>query len=202
MIDRALRSYAEPGQVPETRVVLARVMERARASESRSRGWWMWGAVAAAGLAVVVLVGVLVLRGSRMHEIAGVAKVPGAVENIPQRLKPESSGQVHCTAEAVPLQSERQGERAVVGTAEGVPLQSRGRTRRESRAEAKSPPKLEVFPTPRPLTAEEQALVAFVRRAPPAVKKAVVEDQQHWDDPIIVADLRDPSLQSGSHQDQ
>ena len=67
---RALRSYAEPGEVPETRVVLARVMERARASESQRRGWWVWGAVAA-GLAVVVLVGVLVLRRSRVHEDCG-----------------------------------------------------------------------------------------------------------------------------------
>ena len=77
-----------------------------------------------------------------------------------------------------------------------------GRESRRHDGARASPPKLEVFPTPRPLTAEEQALVAFVRRAPPAVKKAVIEDQQHWDDPIIVADLRDPSLQSGSHQDQ
>jgi hypothetical protein len=52
------------------------------------------------------------------------------------------------------------------------------------------------------LSPEEEALVSFARQAPPGVKKAVIEDQQHWDQPIIVADLRDPSLQAGGHQDQ
>jgi hypothetical protein len=62
-------------------------------------------------------------------------------------------------------------------------------------------PKLDVFPSPRPLSPEEQALVAFALRAPSEAKKAVVEDQQHWDDPIIVADLRKLVLQSGNQQD-
>jgi len=184
VIDRALRSYSEPAEVPEARVVLTRVLSRVQEAESQRRGWWMWGVVTTVGLAVLVTVGVVwMMRTPRRAEIAWIPKAPGMTEGSPQRLKPESPGRVH-------------------GTAEAVSLQSRGTTRRKSRAEAESPPKKEVFPTPRPLSVEEQGLVAFVRRAPPAVKKAVIEDQQHWDDPIIVADLRDPSLQSGSHKNQ
>lgn len=45
------------------------------------------------------------------------------------------------------------------------------------------PPKLDVFPTPAPLSSEEQALLVFVRHAPPAVTQAVIHDQQHWSQP-------------------
>jgi hypothetical protein len=63
-------------------------------------------------------------------------------------------------------------------------------------------PKLDVFPSPRPLTVEEQGLVVFAMQAPPVVKKAVIEDQQQWDKPIIVAELRKASLNSDNQQDQ
>jgi hypothetical protein len=62
-------------------------------------------------------------------------------------------------------------------------------------------PRLDVFPTPRPLSEEEQTLVAFAQAAPPAVKKAVVEDQEHFDDPNIVAGMRRPSVESDGKQD-
>jgi hypothetical protein len=63
-------------------------------------------------------------------------------------------------------------------------------------------PKLAVFPTPRPLTPEEEALVAFAKHGPPEVQRAVLEDQKHWDDPIIVAESGKPPPQSGNQQDQ
>lgn len=63
-------------------------------------------------------------------------------------------------------------------------------------------PKLEVFPTPAPLSAQEQALVAFAKHGPPAVQRAVLEDQKHWDDPIIVAGLEKEPLQARNPQDQ
>jgi hypothetical protein len=198
IIDRALQSYAEPVEVPETRVVLARVMERVRASESRRRGWWMWGAAAAAGLAVMVLV--WMMREPRPAEIAWVPKGPGvAVIGAAQSAAlPDQAGE---EKRSVPQGLKPEVFDRTYGTAEAVPLQKGGKMQRESRGEAESMPKKEVFPTPRPLSEQEQALVSFARRAPAAVKKAVIEDQQHWDDPVIVADLRKPSLESGSQQD-
>ena len=63
-------------------------------------------------------------------------------------------------------------------------------------------PKLDVFPTPTPLSPQEQALAAFAQHGPPAVQRAVLDDQQHWDDPIIVADLREQPVAAGNPQDQ
>ena len=51
-------------------------------------------------------------------------------------------------------------------------------------------PKMEVFPTPRPLTTEEQALMAFVEQTTPEVKKQVVEAEKHLGDPIAIAELK------------
>jgi hypothetical protein len=182
-IDAALRSYAEPAELPEARVVLARVMERARAEDPHKRVWWVWGAAVAAGLAMMIALGVVwMVRGPRTAEIAWAPKAP-QVAGPPGTSTP-----------------------SVVRT----PLIARSRSKRvqtaalihERRTVATSrPPKLDTFPTPRPLSPQEESLVAFVHRAPPPVTKAVIADQEHWDDPIIVADLRKPAMGSGSHQD-
>ena len=50
-------------------------------------------------------------------------------------------------------------------------------------------PKLDVFPTPRTLTTQEQALVAFAAQVPPAVQLQVVEAEKHIGDPIVIAEL-------------
>jgi RNA binding exosome subunit len=49
---------------------------------------------------------------------------------------------------------------------------------------------MEVFPTPRPLTAEEQALVTFAAQASPAAKREVIEAERHLGDPIVIAELK------------
>ncbi|MGB6132988.1 MAG: hypothetical protein WBG54_14505 [Acidobacteriaceae bacterium] len=60
-------------------------------------------------------------------------------------------------------------------------------------------PKLDVFPTPAPLSPQEQALVAFARTAPPAVQQAVIDDQRSWDQPPNVAGLNiNPPENSGA----
>jgi hypothetical protein len=200
-IDRALRSYAEPVEVPETRVVLARLMERVRLEPGHGFGWLNWSAVVAAGLAVVLLVGVVwMMRGARRAEIAWTPRAPGVVQSTPQRLKPDSA-RLYSTAEAVPLQNEGGGKSQIAHNNSA----KANRTPGELVAGVMAPtslPKLDVFPTPRPLTAEEQALATFVQQGPPAVQRAVVEDQKHWDDPIIVADLRNQPLETSSQQDQ
>jgi RNA binding exosome subunit len=62
-------------------------------------------------------------------------------------------------------------------------------------------PKLEVFPTLRPLTAEEQALVAFAEQATPEQKKQVMEAEQHLGDPIAIAELKIRPLDEGEKTD-
>jgi hypothetical protein len=180
-IDTALRSYAEPGQVPEARVVLARVMERARERESQSRGWWMWGAVAAVGLAVMLAVGGLwVMRSPRQAEGAWVPKAPGVAGTI-------ASGSGGSTPGA-PARDRSTEARAIAVHA------MRG-------AGSESLPKREVFPTERPLSAEERALVAFANEVPANIQQQVIEAQKHAGDPIAIAELKIAPPNGGEKQD-
>lgn len=195
-IDRALRSYAEPGEIPEARVFLAGVMARAREAEPRRQSRRVWGWVAVAGMAaMVMLAGVVwVTGGPRRAEIAWTPRAPSVTKSIPQQPRTDGSEPPHSSLLAP----------AAGATRMGHPRMAPGLNWAGSKRAIlkKTLPKLDVFPTPRPLSAEEGALVTFAMQAPPAVKKAVIEDQQHWDDPIIVADLQQPALKSDSHQDQ
>jgi len=173
-IDAALRSYGEPGEIPEARVALARVLERARAEGTAQRRVWVWSWAVGAACVVALLVALgwmSVRQGAKMPEIARTPRAPGVV--VPQPLPVRST-----------FQKKKPGRvRLAAGNVER-PL-----------------PKLDVFPTPTPLSPQEQALAAFAQHGPPAVQRAVLDDQQHWDDPSIVADLQQPP-QAGSPQDQ
>ncbi len=57
-------------------------------------------------------------------------------------------------------------------------------------AKAQPLPKLDVFPTPQPLTPEEQALVQFAARAPAAERKALLEEQKQPDAPLTIAAIK------------
>jgi hypothetical protein len=48
-------------------------------------------------------------------------------------------------------------------------------------------PKLDVFPTPRPLSPEEQAMVRFVATTPPSEIQAMQKAQQQQDEPLHIA---------------
>ena len=181
-IDAALRSYAEPSEIPEAREILARLMERARseqvrpqrarAKQLRRTPWWVWAAIPACALLMAALITAWMLRGPRVPEIAWSPRTPGVVAPV-------------------------RGAKEAVKFHPAV----RNRAVRHEEARAKLP-RLDVFPSPRPLTPQEQALVAFVQHGPPEVQRAVLEDQKRWDDPIIVAGLQEQPLQAGERQDQ
>jgi hypothetical protein len=61
-------------------------------------------------------------------------------------------------------------------------------------------PKLDVFPTPQPLTPEEQALAAIVAQAPPTELAALIQSQQA-DAPLAIPMLQTLSIDS-SDQDE
>jgi hypothetical protein len=63
-------------------------------------------------------------------------------------------------------------------------------------------PKLDVFPTPRPLTAEEQALAVFISHASDAERKALIESQKQFQAPISIAAIRIPPLETLKPLDQ
>jgi hypothetical protein len=61
-------------------------------------------------------------------------------------------------------------------------------------AQAAPPPKLDVFPTPTPLSAEERALVTVADTAPPSQREALIESQEKPDAPLSIAALNIPPL--------
>jgi hypothetical protein len=56
-------------------------------------------------------------------------------------------------------------------------------------------PKLDVFPTPRPLTREERAMVVFVAQAPESERKALIEAQEQFDAPLSIAAIQIPAIE-------
>ncbi|MGP8251458.1 MAG: hypothetical protein ACLQHF_05440 [Terracidiphilus sp.] len=50
-------------------------------------------------------------------------------------------------------------------------------------------PKLDVFPTPQPLTPAEKELIAYVAHVPEAERQSLVEDEQRIDTPLTIAAL-------------
>jgi hypothetical protein len=59
-----------------------------------------------------------------------------------------------------------------------------------SAGKVQSFPKLDVFPTPYPLTAEEQALVAYAARAPEPERRALIEAQKQIEAPITITAIK------------
>jgi hypothetical protein len=56
--------------------------------------------------------------------------------------------------------------------------------------EAQPLPKLDIFPTPQPITPAERALIQFAERTPVAERKALIEAQQQPDTPLNIAAIR------------
>jgi hypothetical protein len=56
-------------------------------------------------------------------------------------------------------------------------------------------PKLDVFPTPRPLTPEERALAVFAAQAPESERQSLIEAQKQIDAPLSIAAIQIPPLE-------
>jgi len=56
-------------------------------------------------------------------------------------------------------------------------------------------PKLDVFPTPRPLTHAEQALAVFAVRAPEPERESLVKAQEQLEEPLHIAAIHIPLLE-------
>ncbi len=175
-IDAGLRSYAEPPAIPDTRVAIAGVLERAREAGSRAgRRWFGWiSALAAAALAATLFAVWWLPPGPKAPRIAWIPKAPGVAADPEVRLVQEQPPRIRPHA----------------------------RSLRPTVAAVQPLPKLEIFPTPAPLSPQERALVAFAEQAPLAVQRAVVRDQKRWAGSIIVAGLQPHPLPAANLQDR
>lgn len=142
LLDKALAKYA----AVEPRVGLQeRILANLRAQHTLvDRAWWRWVFVAAAAL--VVVAAFLAWRTTGPSH-------PVAVN--------------HRTVETQPVPTH--ATQVAKSTAEGKPphpLPAKKQPRQSSAAMVATDPKLDVFPSPQPLTEEELALAQYVRNFP------------------------------------
>ena len=162
LIDAALRSYAEPPEMPNARTASLSFLERARVERPRRvRAWMGWIPATVGALAMLIAGTMWMIRGPQTPQIAWTPGAPGVASTTFTPDKP----------------------------ARTMPHRSSPAATHIARAEAERLPKLDVFPTPEPLSAEERALMAFATQAPAAEKKRVMEEQQHLGDPIAIAEM-------------
>ena len=145
-LDAALAKYAavEPRMGLEDRV-LARL--HSEPSRSSRRIWWQWGLAGAA--AAILVVGLLAWRSTRVaHPV--IANHPPAVIR-----QPSLTG----TKSAPPAKDD-------VATAKHTPRPKPAARRAPASTTVAARPKLDQFPSPQPLSAEEIALSHYVKNFP------------------------------------
>lgn len=152
-MDAALRSYAEPPASISDPRTAAAAILD-RARHTRTRRpLWIWAIPAAACLLVLAVGFLWWFHAPPAPRIARAVPTPPAA--------------------AVPA----------IRTPAPAPAKPPIRTTQRTRTHAEPLPKLDIFPTPAPLSPQEQALVTFARTAPPAVRQAVIDEQSQWDQP-------------------
>jgi hypothetical protein len=183
LIDSVLSTYGDPG--PDSGLdqrVLARISS-ARASErvapASRRRWlpWVVGLPVAAGLLLFFF-----LAGPKTASPpTSVAKGMAQTQQVPIVTAPSEAASAH---RSEPVSSNGH-----------VPFNLRSRSGKQA-SRTVALPKLDVFPTPQPLTAEEQALVAFAVSAPESERRSFIEAQKQAEAPLRIAAIEIPPLDS------
>jgi len=166
LLNSALSSYAEPDAHLETRV-LARIAEhRSTRANHRRLAWAFALPIAACTILLTLFV-------------------------LPHRHQ-QPAQQAHNTVASPQPQSIQQRETTPVPS--NPPQQPKPRlvaahTQQRTAPKAAPLPKLDIFPTPRPLSPEEQALVRFVATAPASERNAALAAQQQSNEPLHIAEI-------------
>jgi hypothetical protein len=169
LLDAALKTYADSEKSPnlEQRILARIAAEPSVAPRTR---WLPW--VIALPLAACLLV--LVLFMSPQHREPSQTATPFApsspLATLPAAPLP---AKVHSSRTRSPLHSAP----PILLAGRDVPL-----------------PKLDVFPTPQPLTAEERALVVIATQTPVPLRRALVEAQSQPDAPLHIAEISIPPV--------
>jgi hypothetical protein len=172
LIDSALANYAEPRAGLEQRMLAQISGHRALRSTRR----WLLVAIATPALAAVILLIYLVPKTphpQRPSQLASTSAAPseGRVPTAPAPHVVQSSG------------SPRR-------------IRHRDHDVDEHTNNAVLRPKENIFPTPRPMTSEEQALSRFASEASEKDRKGLVEAQQRVDEPLNISAIRIAPLQA------
>jgi hypothetical protein len=170
LLDSALSTYAAPDADLEERVLRSLSSERgivdARRSPHRMRRWLSW----AIAIPLAAALGFFLISTPRTPRRAA----DRAQVNAPQ-------GQVPA---AVFVPSESSTARPPARTVH----QLRRKTRTASDMAAnRALPKQNIFPSPQPLSPEEQFLVAIAAHGPESVRQSLIEAQSKVDAPITIS---------------
>ncbi len=157
ILDAALAKYAavEPRAGLEDRVLSHLQAERERIPV---RAWWRWGLAGA--LAAIVIVAIALAWRVDRSEHLPIANHSSATEQIRRPANPPAVATSKPLVENTPTRASRSRRAiAVRRAAPGV------------QAVAQANPKLDVFPSPQPLSEEELALAQYVRNFPTDAKQ-------------------------------
>ncbi|MBB6145378.1 hypothetical protein HNQ77_003336 [Silvibacterium bohemicum] len=195
LLDAALATYADPASSSDiASQVFASVRESGRCRRRYGRLPWAIAVPVFAALLMMVLIPMRHAR-SRGRTSTTVANLSSPFER-PQPLAHHPATPQERPSEPAQTQAAPLVDRGVSPHRTApLPIQSQ-------QPSDKSLPKQEVFPTPAPLSKDEQALVAFVDRSPGKVAQAVAQSQQQPVEPIDIAAIRiqpiDTSLNAAS----
>jgi hypothetical protein len=165
-IDAALATYSDPAESLNSSALAARVLATAREKQQGIQ-WWRWGLVAAVPALAALLILLYLPAKPKIEPVRLSMAAPPVVQQPVISPMPEKLPVSHTEV----------------------------RTSHASHVAAPSqePPKLDVFPTPRPLSEQEKLMVAFVQSAPQEAQKQAAQDSEPIQ-PITIADLTIPPL--------
>jgi hypothetical protein len=184
MLDSALASYSDPGpDLGLEQRILSRV---SRESATKARRRWMPWAFAIPVAACVVVLAMFASGLLARHSREAVR--PG-----------ESATRAHAPAviaaqpDSLPVRTANRAER-MTRTRASV---SKAATQPAEIAASVAPlPKLEVFPTPQPLTPAEQELATYAANAPVPERQSLIEANKQVDTPLKIAAIHIPPLET------
>jgi len=184
LLDAALTNYrsAEPRPGLEQRILAS---ARARRQRALWVGWaWRLGAAAA-----VLAIAVAVYRIDSHHR-------PALTPRIAEIREPAAPGVVSPPVTATPLGPSRTSRRSTLRS-----MQPRNPSAGREGRVASSEPRMDVFPTPRPVTEQEQLLLRFIQEAPKPVLLAMIEEGQGVS-PLEIKELNVPPLNADKAADR
>ena len=177
LLDSALATYAEPRGGLEKRA-LARVMTRVDEEHSVGpaprRRWLVWAVAISLTACIALYVSISVVRQPHANKVQPAPK--------------------HEQASLPPLQTAPQKTLHAVGPSKARAAAEVIQHPNTTAATAAAPkPKLDVFPAPQPLSAQEQALIALAKQSPELRREALARAQQD-DTPLRISEIQIPPI--------
>lgn len=180
LLDAAVRTYADDSTPSglEARVVarIAGAGGSARQARWSRRRWFRWALAVPAAACILIFLTALWWRAAK------APKSDATGDSIPT-YRTDQPSRVTAQSKSLAASNSTDTHRDL---ARAPSLQPH----KLSVAKSVPPPKLDVFPTPEPLSPEEQALVAFATHVPPEERKAVLNEQQNDNAPLSIAAIK------------